>query len=512
MRRLVLSVVFLAACDGSGGNARFDAGPPPPPPPRTCEVPAELEDVSEPDRIVGTGAPESCTAEALAGAIALGGTITFDCGGEATIELAQTIRVERDVLIDGGGLVAISGRGAVRIFDMNTGDFTASTPHLRLQRITLRDGRANGAELEGGGGAIFYRGGSVTAIDVRFIDNTGVESGPDIAGGAIFGTGVGVTTVVGCTFMGNRAPSGGAIGALGTAVTVVNSTFAGNVATGSGGNPGDGGNGGAISIDGQGREIYVCGSTFRGNRAGALGGAMFRTGYETEPNEIHLSTFDQNESVDQQGSGAGALYFQGVHVTLTRSTISNNRARSSAGLWVLNHGAAQGVLDMTNVTIADNATYERDDFTMRGLSAGLTMEAGTRGSVLNCTIANNAAQFASGIANVSSLSVRNTIIANHADNEWTPLNCTGAEFSSPPGSGENNVQWPIGMSADSDMDCTPAIARMDPRVGPLGENGGPTPTALPMNTELPRGSDCPELDQRGMPRAEACTIGAVELP
>ena len=85
------------------------------------------------------------------------------------------------------------------------GSYERTSPHLRLQRITLRDGHASGTELRGGGGAIFYQGGSVTAVDTLFIDNSGVAAGPDIAGGAIFGIGLGQTTVVGCTFMGSIA-------------------------------------------------------------------------------------------------------------------------------------------------------------------------------------------------------------------------------------------------------------------------------------------------------------------
>ena len=49
------------------------------------------------------------------------------------------------------------------------------------------------------------RGGSVTAIDCSFADNDAALLGPDVAGGAIYGIGVGATTIVGCTFTNNRA-------------------------------------------------------------------------------------------------------------------------------------------------------------------------------------------------------------------------------------------------------------------------------------------------------------------
>jgi hypothetical protein len=61
------------------------------------------------------------------------------------------------------------------------------------------------------------------------------------------------------------------------------------------------------------------------------------------------------------------------------------------------------------------------------------------------------------------------------------------------------------------MDCTPGILRVDPEMGELGDHGGPTPTVLPGSGALPQGTGCPAIDQRGEPRAEPCTIGAVEL-
>ena len=62
------------------------------------------------------------------------------------------------------------------------------------------------------------------------------------------------------------------------------------------------------------------------------------------------------------------------------------------------------------------------------------------------------------------------------------------------------------------MDCTAGIARVDPMIGELGEYGSPTPTVLPAAVDLPRGIDCPPVDQRGELRGVPCTIGAVELP
>jgi len=413
---------------------------------------------------------------------------------------------------------------------MDTKNFEATSPTLTVQRITLRDGKAKGTAIplgtstDGGGGAIYHVGGNVTVIDSVFQDNEAALEGPDVAGGAIYSIGAGVLTVSGCHFKGNRAANGGAIGLLGAALTLANSTIEENQATGYGANyidmngqqQGRGGNGGAISMDGQGRTLSLCGAIVRNNQGGAFGGALFRTGYQTEPTNIDRSTFDGNKipdhmGADGQSSRAGGLYIQGTHVTMTASTISNNEAEGFTGLWILGHGATPAIADLENVTITGNRTYERADFTTRGIGGGLVIGDNTTGKVVNCTITGNAAQFASGIARVSPLEVRNTIIQNEADNQYTPLNCTGSAYASPSGTGTNNLQWPNGLK--DDMDCTPGITRADAMLGNLADNGGPTQTIAPAagSPAIGAGTNCPSKDQRGNPRDTAkCTIGAYE--
>lgn len=196
---------------------------------------------------------------------------------------------------------------------------------------------------------------------------------------------------------------------------------------------------------------------------------------------------------------------------MTNTTISGNTSRGSAGLWILGHGAQPATANLTNVTIFGNKTWPQADFTTRGIGGALVIGDNTTGLIVNCTIAGNEAQFASGIARVSPLTVRNTLLSNLADNQYTPLNCTGSSYATPPGAGENNLQWPNGLK--DDMDCTPGITRADPLLGALADNGGPTLTAAPQpgSPALAAGTDCPPTDQRGMPRGEPCTLGALEV-
>lgn len=88
---------------------------------------AREEDISNPDHVIGTGTPESCTAEAFIAAVAKGGTIVFNGGSKPfTLTLDRPAKVfnnqNPDVVIDGGGLVTLSGGNKTRILYMNTAD------------------------------------------------------------------------------------------------------------------------------------------------------------------------------------------------------------------------------------------------------------------------------------------------------------------------------------------------------------------------------------------------------
>jgi hypothetical protein len=193
-----------------------------------------------------------------------------------------------DVIIDGGGLVTLSGEGRFRILYLNTCDENQvfTTPHcdnqdhprLTVQNITFANGNstAEGNELAGGGGAIWVRGGRFKAVNCRFFNNSCAATGADVGGGAIrvFSQYNGLpVNVTNCTFggadgYGNRGSNGGAISSIGVSWTIRNSLFTHNKATGNGGNPAQsgtpgGGSGGAIYNDGNEMTLTVLGSMVR---------------------------------------------------------------------------------------------------------------------------------------------------------------------------------------------------------------------------------------------------------
>ena len=280
-------------------------GPPAGNPDGMCAIPAEgqEEDTSSTDRVVGDGTPGSCTADAFISAVALGGVITFDCGPDpVTITLDRPAKVFNDtgprIVIDGGGLVTLSGGGRTRILYMNTCDadqvWTTSHcqnqdhPQLTVQNLTFVDADSRGETEFDGGGAIWVRGGRFKVVNSRFFTNVCADVGPDVGGAAIrvFSQYEGRPVyVVNSTFggesgFGNVCSNGGGISSIGVSWTIINSLFSYNRAIGNGGNPAmagtpGGGSGGAIYNDGNTMTLSICGTLIEHNMVVQHGSAIF---------------------------------------------------------------------------------------------------------------------------------------------------------------------------------------------------------------------------------------------
>jgi len=323
---LVLAAAFLlAGCDGSTSSGAggpdssvvlvpaplplaqgmdFGDGGIPGNPGATCKVPADAtaDTGSRPDRVVGTGSRQSCTADAFRRAVAHGGRIWFDCGPDTmTIVLDAPAKVFNDslpdIVIDGKGKIALSGGNKTRILYMNTCDslqhWTTSHcqdqdhPRLTLQNLTFVDADSRMESRYDGGGAVWVRGGRLKVVNSRFYRNVAVLAGPDVGGGAIraFSQSKGspvyvVNSTFGATGHGNVASNGGALSSIMVNWSVYNSLFVGNQAVGHGGNPQDqgtpgGGSGGAIYNDGNTLTLDICGSRFERNEVNAYGAAIF---------------------------------------------------------------------------------------------------------------------------------------------------------------------------------------------------------------------------------------------
>jgi hypothetical protein len=314
----------------------FDSLPPAGNPSASCNIPAEaaLEDVSQPDQVIGSGTASSCTADEFTKAVARGGVITFNCGPDpVTITLDEPAKVYNDaserVVIDGGGLVTLSGGGKTRILYMNTCDealhwTTAHCddqefPQLSIQNLTFVDANSKSEGTNDGGGAIWARGGRLKIINSRFFRNVCADTGPDVGGAAIraFSQFEGRPAyVVNSTFggaadLGNACSNGGGLSSINVSWTVVNSLFSYNHATGNGGNPQaantpGGGSGGAIYNDGNTMTLELCGTAIEHNEVNAYGSGIFFVSNDHTGN-VHIT-----DSVVRGNTGGGWNVLPGI--------------------------------------------------------------------------------------------------------------------------------------------------------------------------------------------------------
>lgn len=268
-------------------------------------IPQEAQevDVSKPDHIIGTGTPESCTSEAFVKAVAQGGTIVFNGGNKPfTITLKETAKIfnnaNPDVVIDGGGLVTLSGGGKNRILYMNTADpkqvwttdhaQNQDHPRLVVQNIHFANGNSTKDTQYDGGGAIWVRGGRFKVVNCTFTNNVCANKGPDVGGGAIrvfdqyedLPVYVVNSTFGGAKGLGNVGANGGAISSIGVSWTLINCLFSYNQAIGNGGNPAEGGtpgggSGGAIYNDGNKMTLKLIGTRVEYNQVNAYGSGIF---------------------------------------------------------------------------------------------------------------------------------------------------------------------------------------------------------------------------------------------
>jgi predicted outer membrane repeat protein len=253
--------------------------------------------------VVGNGTPGSCTEAALTTALAGGGTVTFNCGGLATILVLSEKNITQNTVINGGGVITLTGGLATRLFRV---DATAS---LALSNITL-DSAYNS---NGSGGAI-WSAGPLT------LTNTTIQNSQ--------------TSLQYC---------GGALLAAGH-VQITNSTFKTNVA---------GLGGGAICVRSQpGTSVQIAGSSFISNQAvdttSGFGGAIYV--------EYGSAAMIGSRFVSNSAHFGGALaVMQGATATLrmgsdTQFTQFNNNSATNSG------GAtySQGTLNLSGVSFTSN--------------------------------------------------------------------------------------------------------------------------------------------------------------
>jgi len=352
----------------------------------------------------------------------------------------------------------------------------------------------------GRGGAIYTSNGLVSVRDSSFTGNSAGASGG--SGGALENAD-GTVFVERSHFTGNTAHNAGAVRntrltSFGTSsMEIADSTFTNNSATGFAFNSQDGGaiinfatmtitrstltgntaqrDGGAI-INGGG-SLVITGSTLSGNSAVNAGGAIRNDGSLT----INGSTINGNNAVD----GGGIFNLSNSSLTVTNSTISGNSAIRGGGL---NHIGAASTATLLNATIANNT-------------------AGTGGGI-------SLGVFAGTTTTFGPLNMKNTLVAGNT------ATTSGPDVFGQVTSGGFNL---IGNSSAASGFAGSDQQNVNPLLGPLQDNGGPTQThALAAGSPaIDRGTNtgAPALDQRGLPRpidgdgngSVVTDVGAVEF-
>jgi hypothetical protein len=325
----------------------------------------------------------------------------------------------------------------------------------------------------------------------------------------------GAVTLSGLTIANGKAPadgispeSGGGIYSYGRELTIANCAISGNSSQN---------NGGGISCFGAGfgaSQVSIINSTLSGNSAPA-GGAAYVDGigfygYAGSVLRVTNSTISGNTA-----SGGGGIYNVGG-LTITNSTISGNSATVDGG----------GILNLGSSTI-NNSTLSGNSASLGGGVRSLGDTPLTPGTltITNSTISGNSASEGGGLRLDSSLGggkrSKSTIIALNTSANGPDVK--GELISDGFNLLGNNSGTNI-LSQVSDQIGT-AASPIDPRLGPLQNNGGPTFThALLLGSPaIDKGnSGGATADQRGFgrrkdvpsltnaPGGDGADIGALE--
>jgi hypothetical protein len=465
---------------------------------------------------LGNGTPGSVTTADIQNALNTGGTWRFNVGAApATITVTSTLTASRAVVLDGAGVVTLSGGGARRILSisnpnpaMNAPLFTVTLQNIALVDASVADGR--GAAIYKRHGAEFPHKVSLKLVNCRFGNNVApLDATPqDDGGGAFYGELLNRIDIGNCVFENNRGSNGGAVYSLGSLhVNIVDSEFRQNQAIGSGGNPGNGGNAGALGVDGAARTVDVCHTRFIDNTSNAYGAGFFSVMYDQQSRTRFEDSLFQGNRQLSAGQHTGGAYLQDGPWAIERSTFTGNQARGFGGLFVA--GNAPGTI--RNSTFSGNIAHS-------GLGGAMALTHTAAIDIVNTTIAGNVATeaFAGGIAisAPNQLRLTNVILANNSGGNafvsWGTNN--PAQFD-----GGGNQQWPqFRPNGGAEVAAVAGVTFADPQLSALAFNGGVTPTMAIASTSSARnggvsGALVAGVDQRGYPRVGAPDRGAFEF-
>ena len=297
-------------------------------------------------------------------------------------------------------------------------------------------------------------------------------------------------------------------------LTLQDDVFVGNSA---------GGAGGAIASYGPNSELTITGTTFDSNSSnGSLGGgALFNSSASTVTDSMfknNSSSFSGGAIVNTSGGSLDLLrttvkdngvglgnrgggIFNSATLSVKYSTISGNLASQGGGIANMTLAGAPSVT-MLLATISGNSASDR--------GGGIYNDLGATVLITDSTLANNSsAAEGGGIYRQGTVTMGGSILAANISGT------TGADIYGVLTSQGHNL---IGSTAGGSGFRTDDLQNVNPHLGPLQNNGGPTYTqalllgspAINGNTPLTSTTN----DQRLLPRpadANNADIGAYEL-
>jgi CSLREA domain-containing protein len=227
------------------------------------------------------------------------------------------------------------------------------------------------------------------------------------------------------------------------------------------------------------------------------------------------STVARNSAVD----GGGIYSSGGSFIAITNSTVSGNSATNRGGAIFMFVPLRAGItVTLTNSTVSGNSAREGG-----GIYTNSNPElADATARLTNSTVARNSAVDGGGILNGGTVTLTNSLVAENTaptgpdvlafqdPNLGTSLSASFSLIGDGTSSGLTN------SDGNQVGNVSPYNSPIDPKLGPLALNGGPTRThALLLGSpaiDAASTPDCSGTDQRGVlrPQGAACDIGSYE--